>query len=319
MALAKDHDEMTKLMDESFEVENKPFFNRYYFFEVVMLLIFPWPGFEHLLFMEQLAPAAVAHVVYFWSDLMIIFMFFRFYAVTRHIERYHPYTDAYCRKICQSKFNFDPNGLFCLKIDMVSNPTRVASILFFTSIIMLAQILRIFELPYEMNNSVNSVDLRDFGSAIWLIIITSTTVGYGDIYPHTIGGQFVCVITAFWGTFIVSLLVLVVANVFELSDDEKKAIAFIKQSRSAATSIGRAFKFYLLKKKFYVHKMVIDDSFHIHSSTFLTKVLENAKENDNNEAGNLNHAVLAHNDKEESKKGKMIDLFKANFKKAVVD
>ena len=152
---------------------------------------------------------------------------------------------------------------------MISNPTRVAFNLFFISILILAEIVRIFEIPYEMNNDVNSVDLKDYGSAIWLIIITSTTVGYGDIYPHTIGGQCVCVITAFWGTFIVSLLVLVVANVFELSDDEKTAIKDIKQSRSAATSISKAFKFYMLKKKFFVHKMQVDDTFHISSSSFL--------------------------------------------------
>lgn len=79
-----------------------------------------------------------------------------------------------------------------------------------------------------MNDQIKSVDLKDYGSAIWLIVITSTTVGYGDIYPHTVGGQFVIILTAFWGTFLVSLLVLVVANVFDLSSNEQKAIAFIK-------------------------------------------------------------------------------------------
>lgn len=100
--------------------------------------------------------------------------------------------------------------------------------MFLSSTLILAEILRIFELPWEMNDQIKSVDLKDYGSAIWLIVITSTTVGYGDIYPHTVGGQFVIILTAFWGTFLVSLLVLVVANVFDLSSNEQKAIAFIK-------------------------------------------------------------------------------------------
>lgn len=161
---------------------------------------------------------------------------------------------------------------------MVENPTKVAFILFMSSIIVLAEVLRIFEIPYEINNDVNSVDMKDYPSAIWLIIITSTTVGYGDIYPHTIGGQITCVITAFWGTFIVSLLVLVVANIFELSDDEKKAIKFIKQSRTAATAIGKAFKFYLQKKNYYKLRVEHDIAFGVESSTFLKNMLKRAKE-----------------------------------------
>jgi len=44
--------EMAKLMDESFDVEELPYFDRYFFYELVMLLVFPWPGFEHLIFMN---------------------------------------------------------------------------------------------------------------------------------------------------------------------------------------------------------------------------------------------------------------------------
>jgi len=145
----------------------------------------------------------------------------------------------------------------------------MAVILFSVSIIILAQILRIFELPYEDNRNINAPDLQDFGSAIWLIVITSTTVGYGDIYPHTIGGQITCIIAAFWGTFIVSLLVLIISQVFTLEDKEAKAISYIKKSRTAATAIGQAFKFYLYKKKFYLHKLKTDPKFGLGSSSYL--------------------------------------------------
>lgn len=43
---------MSKLMDESFDVEALPYFDRFFFYELLMLLVFPWPGFEHLIFME---------------------------------------------------------------------------------------------------------------------------------------------------------------------------------------------------------------------------------------------------------------------------
>jgi len=107
---------------------------------------------------------------------------------------------------------------------------------------MLAFILRIFEVPYDIRN--DSVSMKDYGTAIWLTVITFTTVGYGDFYPHTLFGQITCIIIAIWGTFVTSLLIMVVTNLFAFSAEEQKAVFFIKQSRSASKSIMLALKFF---------------------------------------------------------------------------
>lgn len=70
-------------------------------------------------------------------------------------------------------------------------------------------LIRIFELPYEINKGDEN-GLASYSSAIWLVIITGTTVGYGDIYPLTIYGKATAICIALWGTFMVSLMVLVV-------------------------------------------------------------------------------------------------------------
>lgn len=173
--------------------------------------------------MKLLAPAQTSHVLsvtYFVSDIFVIFMFIRIYFVVRHLERYHSFTDVYSKKIFKAVYGFEPDGLFTLKYEIAHNPTRATLYLFSISILILAQILRMWELPYEFTTGIDTMDMRDYGSAIWLVVITSTTVGYGDIYPHTIGGQITCVITAFWGTFIISLLVLVISRVFKLEECE---------------------------------------------------------------------------------------------------
>ena len=45
---------------------------------------------------------------------------------------------------------------------------------------------------------------------VYTIIITMTTVGYGDLSPHTSIGKAICIITALWGAFMISLMVLLV-------------------------------------------------------------------------------------------------------------
>jgi voltage-gated potassium channel Kch len=100
--------------------------------------------------------------------------------------------------------------MFAIRCELEERETFVISVLFFGSIIILAFILRIFELPYEQNDKINSNNLSDYGSSIWLTTITITTVGYGDIYPQTVGGYFAACTIALWGAFVVSLLIMVV-------------------------------------------------------------------------------------------------------------
>jgi len=46
-----------------------------------------------------------------------------------------------------------------------------------------------------------------------------TTVGYGDFVPQTFPGKIVCMFTALFGAFMISLMVLIVSSAFELKKD----------------------------------------------------------------------------------------------------
>lgn len=192
-----------------------------------MQVIFPWPGFDFIFWMPQYKQSGIGYVPYFSSDFIMLFMFWRVYTVLRHFERYHAYTDSYSKKICRL-FGFFPGRMFTLKIELVRSPARMTFLLLFTTIFLLSFILRVFELPYDRNNLIGSSDFENFGSAVYCTVITLCTVGYGDISPHTSGGQIIGMFIALWGAFIISLLVLVAASIFELKPEEEKAIRYIK-------------------------------------------------------------------------------------------
>jgi hypothetical protein len=100
--------------------------------------------------------------------------------------------------------------------------------LFFISVTLLSFILRVFELPFEQNKRIDEQNLADYGSSVWLTVITMTTVGYGDIYPQTIGGQITAIVIAIWGAFVISLLIMVTSDVFNFNKKENQAVTYIR-------------------------------------------------------------------------------------------
>lgn len=76
-----------------------------------------------------------------------------------------------------------------------------------------------------------------------------TTVGYGDVFAVSPFGRCISIVNALWGAFVISLLVSSIGRVFDLSDHQKKAIADITNSKSAAASLKASFKYFLAKNE----------------------------------------------------------------------
>ena len=87
--------------------------------------------------------------------------------------------------------------------------------------------MRIFELPFYRHSWIDDSLFDNYFYSIWLIVITITTVGYGDIAPHTFQGKIIAIITALFGAFLISLLVLAVSSVFDLNKNQQKALRHI--------------------------------------------------------------------------------------------
>ena len=85
-----------------------------------------------------------------------------------------------------------------------------------TSLLILSYGIRLFE--QQVNSSYN-----DITSATWNILITMSTVGYGDMYAKSHCGRVIAIITAFWGIFFISLFVLTLIKVFEHDSSEMRA------------------------------------------------------------------------------------------------
>lgn len=77
-----------------------------------------------------------------------------------------------------------------------------------------------------------------------------TTVGYGDVYAVSPFGRIISIINALWGAFVISLLVSSIGRVFDLSENQKKAIAQITNFKQAGRSLKSSLKYFIAKKEY---------------------------------------------------------------------
>lgn len=117
---------------------------------------------------------------------------------------------------CRADFSF---SLKCLFKD---NPLTLISIFFTVSAVIFAYLIYIAErqLSVQTNGLAMSNLCNNFPNSLWLILITVTTVGYGDYYPQTPLGRIIILFVAIWGTFIVSIMVVVVSNTLTMEKSE---------------------------------------------------------------------------------------------------
>ena len=93
---------------------------------------------------------------------------------------------------------------------------------------------------------------NDFLNSLWLILMTITTVGYGDYFPHTAIGRIIILIVAIWGTFIVSMMVVVVSNTLTMEKNEKRTSIIINKlelRKDIENEARQLVGYFMLKKK----------------------------------------------------------------------
>lgn len=127
--------------------------------------------------------------------------------------------------------------------------------------------MRLFERPYYDDDtpkkewepiSSDNDEYQDYSyvwNGMWLVVVTMTSVGFGDYYPKSHFGRFIIILTTFWGVFLVSMCIVSISNYRQFYSTEKYAFKILQrlkmrhsvQSR-AADVIGGLFKLFRIRK-----------------------------------------------------------------------
>jgi len=100
----------------------------------------------------------------------------------------------------------------------------------------------------------------DYFTSIWAVIITMTTVGYGDVFAVSPLGRMISIINALWGAFVISLLVGSISGIFNLHENQKKAVADICKQKQAASSIRTSIQYFNAKNDYMKNKDIPEEA-----------------------------------------------------------
>jgi len=192
--------------------------------EVLIMLVFPIPFYDKWVVLVVVDPNdhEIEPITYYMSDILMAFMFLRLWFVFRTIMSRSKYLDAYSKNLCKM-YGFSTNTRFALKCYFKNHPERTFACIFVLSIFLLSYLIRIFELPFFRETETDFGGRLDLFNSVWLISITVTSVGYGDVVPHTNPGKMIAIIAAFWGAFLISLLVVAATHLFDLNRNQNRA------------------------------------------------------------------------------------------------
>ena len=131
-------------------------------------------------------------------------MFLKIALILRNIFNHTEFSDPFA-KLHWERHGFTANTRFAFKCYLLRYPGFTVITTLTTSILVISYIDRIVERPFWRSES--GWDGEPFINNVYLTVITMATVGFGDFVPYSTLGKIVAILTAFWGGFIISLLV----------------------------------------------------------------------------------------------------------------
>jgi hypothetical protein len=191
--------------------------------EIFIALFTPYPFLKDETYKEWYEDHNT-HAVYEINHLFLALAFLRWYLPWRLALTVSNYLTSRAHRLgvlngCEVSYFFATK---CLMKDMPLTAQWASMI---ASIGIGGFLLRVFEQP------LSEVTAQEFSysNSLWNVIVTMSTVGYGDFYPKTHMGRLVGVIICLWGVVVVSIFVVTVTNMLAFDPTEEKTYSLLQR------------------------------------------------------------------------------------------
>jgi len=186
---------------------------KYYLIESLFCWVHMPPGFDVDLSMLPFGNNYMLTL----DALISVLMLGRLYIFLRLFDHYTFWTSERAVRVCRF-MGFQPDTKFALKALVKYKAIFMVSLSIGISTFVFGLMVRTFE--RDGNDLFN---FRVIWNCLWCVIVTMATIGYGDIYPVTMLGRWVIIIACIWGVFLLSMFVVTLNNITQLTQEESRA------------------------------------------------------------------------------------------------
>lgn len=156
------------------------------------------------------------------SNLMIV----RIYLALRLFAHYTKWRSDLAMKYCEQE-GCEANTVFAMKASLKESPYLSLLFAFLLSSLLLGIPVMNFENPLNeylfLLSDGSSYQEFSLWNSVWYVVITMTTVGFGDFFARSHVGRFAAVLSIFWGIFLTSMMVVTLTNSMTLDAKESRA------------------------------------------------------------------------------------------------
>lgn len=180
-------------------------------------MIGPIPGYDEIYETKGPKHSEDVVVTQYLSDFIFAIMFLRLSFLFVAYTNFSGYKTQFVKKICREN-GCQPNNWFVIKLTFKKKPVEFVFSLLALSIVCIAFLWLVFEIEMWMKDEDLLFMRSPLLTSMYYVMITLTTIGYGDYYPRTTEGRFVTMAAAVWGAVLISLFVSATQDLFFMKD-----------------------------------------------------------------------------------------------------
>ena len=208
---------------------NLSLFPKFLFHTTVNAICWP-PMFDQVFIINQLN----IEVIYTFDSIISVISILRLWYLFVLMKHFSKWMSQKSIRLYKA-FGIKADYIFAIKAYLKFNSFTFIFITMLLSTAVFGVVLR----QFEKNTGSDRNNFNYIWNAFWVIIISMTTVGYGDMYPITHLGRLTTLIAIVVGAFILTFLVSALNTALELTPKEKIASKMFETNKNVKNYLSK--------------------------------------------------------------------------------